>query len=240
MLYMLNRKRERFLYRIPERDAHCSDTKVSFALREEPGQPLKKRANAMTASPVSDAGTPQSVSRKPPGRIRITRTVVAVAAAGLLAVLAFAFGSSSYVAGAAAPVTLVNSFSGEIAVPAGAGWQWITQTDTENFADTTSRAVITGSVVLGSANGAAVSGRLGVCYQAAAGGVIANTNWEIINFTAPVGQWVTQTVSGTVVPAAIGAFKVGLCAYGTSANLTYSAAFGAGAGTAIVAIDSGP
>ncbi|HEY1627386.1 MAG TPA: hypothetical protein VGG16_26695 [Streptosporangiaceae bacterium] len=166
-----------------------------------------------------------------------------LAAAGLLAALAFTAGSSTGVARAAtlvAPVTLVNSFSGETAIPPTVlAWQWISGMDSENFSDPSSRGVITGSVVLGSTNGAAVSGRLGVCYKSASG-AITNTNWEIINFTAPAGQWVTQTVSGTAVPGAVGVYTVGLCAYDTSANLAYSAAFGAGAGTVIVAIDSGP
>jgi hypothetical protein len=100
--------------------------------------------------------------------------------------------------------------------------------------------VITGSVILGSSNGTAVSGRLGVCYEAASGGLIAVTNWEIIDFTAPSGQWATQAISGTIDPATAEAFKVGLCAYDTSANLTYNTAFGAGAGTVIVAVNSGP
>jgi hypothetical protein len=198
----------------------------------------------MTTSPVSDSGTPQPLCRKPLRRTRITTTVVTIAAVGLLAVMAFASGSSSGVARASTDVStpdvLVNSFSGEVTVAGGSStWQWITGTDSESFASTASRGVITGSVVLGSSNGAAVSGRLGVCYKAASG-AISNTNWEIINFTAPTGQWVTQTISGTVVPSAAGTFTVGLCAYDTSANLTYSTAFGAGAGTVIVAINSGP
>jgi hypothetical protein len=200
----------------------------------------QERANAMTTSPVPDSGTSQLLYRKPLRRTKITTTIVTIAAAGLLAVLAVASGSSSDVASASTPDVLVNSFSGESAVASGtSAWQWITGTDSESFASAASRGVITGSVVLGSSNGAAVSGRLGVCYQAA-GGAISNANWEIINFTAPAGQWVTQTVSGTAVPSAAGTFTVGLCAYNTSANLTYSTAFGAGAGTVIVAINSGP
>jgi hypothetical protein len=164
--------------------------------------------------------------------------LVTVAAAGLLGVLAFAYGSSS--ADASTPDVLVNSFSGENSVPSGSStWQWITGTDSESFANATSRGVITGSVVLGSSNGAAISGRLGVCYKSASG-AISNQNWEIINLTAPAGQWVTQTVSGTVVPSVAGTFTVGLCAFDTSANLTYSTAFGAGAGTVTVAVNSGP
>jgi hypothetical protein len=193
----------------------------------------------MTTSPVPDSGTPRPLYRKPLRRTKITATVVTVAAAVLLAVLAFASGPSSGVASASTPDVLVNSFSGESAVASGSStWQWITGTDSESFVST-ARGVITGSVILGSSNGAAVSGRLGVCYQAA-GGAISNANWEIINLTAPVGQWVTQTVSGTVVPPAAGTFTVGLCAYNTSANLTFSTVFGAGAGTVIVAVNSGP
>jgi len=166
---------------------------------------------------------------------------VTVAAAGLLTVAAFAFGSSSGVARASSPDTLVNSFSGEDAIASGSGaWQWITGTDTESFANTTSRSVITGSVILGSSTGAAVSGRLGVCYEAASGGLVAVKNWELIDFTAPAGQWVTQTISGTIAPSTAESFEVGLCAYDTSANLTYNTGFGAGAGTVIVAINSGP
>jgi len=164
-----------------------------------------------------------------------------VAAAGLLTVSAFAFGSSSGVARASTPDTLVNSFSGENTITSGStSWQWITGTATESFANTTSRSVITGSVILGSSTGAAVSGRLGVCYEAASGGLIADTNWELIDFTAPAGQWVTQTISGTIDPSTEETFKLGLCAYDTSANLTYNTEFGAAAGTVIVAINSGP
>jgi hypothetical protein len=171
-------------------------------------------------------------------------TVLAVATAGMLAVLAFASGPSSAVArastAATTPDVLVNSFSGENAVASGSlSWHWITGTVSESFANSTSRGLITGSVALGSSTGAAVSGRLGVCYQAS-GGTISNTNWEVINLTAPVGTWVTQTVSGTVIPAAAGTFLVGLCAYDTSANLTYSTTFGAGAGSVMVAVNSGP
>jgi hypothetical protein len=178
--------------------------------------------------------------RKPLRRARITTTVVAVAAAALLASLALASGSSPGIARAATTAdVLVNSFSGEVAITSGSStWQWIAGTDSETFG-TASRGVITGSVVLGSSTGAAVSGRLGVCYKSATGS-ITNTNWEVINFTAPVGEWVTQTVSGTVVPGVAGTFTVGLCAYDMSANVTYSAAFGAGAGTVIVAVNSGP
>jgi|SRR5581483_1808369 len=195
----------------------------------------------MTASPVSDSGTPQPLYRRSLGRTTITKAIVTAAAAGLLTVSAFAFGSSSGIARASTPDILVNSFSGENSITSGSStWQWITGTDTESFANTSSRSVITGSVILGSSTGAAVSGRLGVCYQAASGGLIANTNWEIIDFTAPVGQWVTQTISGTIVPSTAESFKVGLCAFDTSANLTYNTGFGAAAGTAIVAINSGP
>ena len=195
----------------------------------------------MTTSPVPDSGTPQPSCRRPLRRTNITKTIVTVAAAGLLTVSAFAFGSSSGIARAATPETLVNSFSGENSITSGTtSWQWITGTDTESFANTTSRSVVTGTVILGSSTGAAVSGRIGVCYQAASGGLIANTNWEVIDFTAPVGQWVTQTISGTIVPSTAETFKVGLCAYDTSANLTYNTGFGAASGTAIVAIDSGP
>ena len=69
--------------------------------------------------------------------------------------------------------------------------------------------------------------------------MITNLNWEVIDLTAPSGQWVTQTVSGMVNPAAAGSFAVGLCAYNTSANLTYNTGFGAGAGTVIVAVNAG-
>jgi hypothetical protein len=193
----------------------------------------------MTISPVSDSGTPPPLPRKPRSRTKIT-TAVTVAAAALLAVVAFASGSSSDVASAAAPDAVVNSFSGEVPATASTPtWQFITGTVTESFASTVSRGVITGSVIFASNNGAVVSGRLGVCYQIA-GGPISNANWENINFTAPIGQWVTQTVSGTAVPAAAGNFAVGLCVYTTSANLIYSTAFGAGAGTVIVVENSGP
>jgi hypothetical protein len=195
----------------------------------------------MTTSPVSDSGTPSPLCRRPLWRTRITKTIVTVAAVGVLTVSAFAFGSSSGVARAANPDTLVNSFSGENSITSGSTtWQWITGTDSEFFANTTSRSVITGSVILGSSTGAAVSGQLGVCYQDPSGGLIAVMNWELIDFTAPAGQWVTQTFSGTIDPSTAETFKVGLCAYDTSANLTYNTAFGAGAGTVIVAINSGP
>jgi hypothetical protein len=194
----------------------------------------------MTTSPVSDSGTPPPLYRRP-RRTKITKTIMTVAAAGLLTVSAFAFGSSSGVARASSPDTLVNSFSGENAIPSGVGsWEWITGSTSEFFANTTSRSVITGSVILGSSTGAAVSGQLGVCYQDPSGGVIAVTNWELIDFTAPAGQWVTQTISGTIDPSTVETFKLGLCAYDTSANLTYNTGFGAGAGTVIVAINSGP
>jgi hypothetical protein len=158
----------------------------------------------------------------------------------LLAVVAFASGASSGIASAAAPNALVNAFSGEVPATASTpNWQFITGTVTEAFTSTVSRSVITGSVIFASTNGAVVSGRLGVCYQTA-GGPVTNANWENINFTAPVGQWVTQTVSGTAVPAAVGNFTVGLCVYATSANLSYSTAFGAGAGTVIVEESAGP
>jgi hypothetical protein len=163
-----------------------------------------------------------------------------VAVVGLLTVSAFAFGSSSGVAKAADPDTLVDSFSGENSITSGSStWQWITGTDDESFPNTTTRSVVTGTVILGSSTGAAVSGRLGVCYEAASGGLIADTNWEIVDFTAPAGQWVTQTISGTIDPATAENFDVGLCAYDTSANLTYNTGFGAAAGTVIVAINSG-
>jgi hypothetical protein len=186
-------------------------------------------------NPVSDSAAPRSLPKRS-RRTGLTTTIAGVAAAGLIAVLAFASGSSS--AAADPPTTLVNSFSGENSVTAGAlNWQFITGTVTETFA-ATSRSVVTGSVVLGSSNTSAVSGRLGVCYKSASG-VVTNVNWEVIDLTAPSGQWVTQTVSGMANPAAAGSFAVGLCAYDTSANLTYNTGFGAGAGTVTVGVNAG-
>jgi hypothetical protein len=103
--------------------------------------------------------------------------------------------------------------------------------------------VVTGSATFGSSNGQVVGGKLGVCYQPAAGGTILFGNWALIDFTAPVGQWVTQTFSGTILPGtngyAAGSYKVGLCISGASANLTYNLATGSMSGTAIVAVNSG-
>jgi hypothetical protein len=177
-----------------------------------------------------------------------TALVIAAAGIGLLATPALAGPSSTTVKSAGAlvsPDVYINYFYGENAATSGSSaWQWLGGTASESFPNTTSRAVVTGSATFGSSNGLAVSGQLGVCYQPAAGGTILFGNWALIDFTAPAGQWVTQTFSGTILPGtngyAAGTYKVGLCISQASANLTYNLTNGSLAGTATVAVNSGP
>lgn len=142
------------------------------------------------------------------------------------------------------PPTLVNYFFGEVNPPNGSTtWEWASATASENFANSTSRAVVTGNIALGSSNGLTVSGQLGVCYQSGTGPITFG-NWKLLNFTAPAGQWVSQSFSGTILPGANGfapgVYKVGLCVNQTSANLVYDQAVGSTSGDVIVAEDSGP
>ena len=142
------------------------------------------------------------------------------------------------------PPTLVNYFFGELNPPNNsATWEWAGATDSENFANSTSRAVVTGQIALGSSNGLAVSGQLGVCYQQGTGPIMFG-NWKLLNFTAPAGTWSSQSFSGTILPGpngfAPGTYTVGLCVEDTSANLVYDQAYGSTSGTVIVAEDSGP
>lgn len=196
----------------------------------------------MPSTPAAESETASTFARKPARRTGIVIMVTAAMAAGLLAVAAFTSGSLSPPAMASGiVVTAVNSFSGESSASSGTtSWQWITGTATEVWPNNTARGIATGSVVLGSSDGLAVSGRLGVCYQTSSGGVITAQNWEIINFTAPAGQWVTQTVSGAIVLGTPATYLIGLCVYNTSANLTFSTASGSGSGTVMVAGQSGP
>jgi hypothetical protein len=181
---------------------------------------------------------------------KIVLSLAAAAAAAIAAVAIPASASYSPASGngtAQTPVfppTLVNYFFGEVNPPNGSPtWEWASATDSENFANTTSRAVVTGNIALGSSNGLAVSGQLGVCYQLGTGPIIFG-NWKLLNFTAPVGQWVSEVFSGTILPGPngfpAGTYTVGLCVEGTSANLVYDTAYGSTAGTVIVAEDSGP
>jgi hypothetical protein len=189
---------------------------------------------------------------KHPARAVLTAvvTLAAAAAAALTAVAIPASASSAPAAGQVAnttpvfPPTLVNYFFGETNPPNGApNWEWASATDNENFANATSRAVVTGNIALGSSNGLAVSGQLGVCYQQGTGPIMFG-NWKLLNFTAPAGQWVSETFSGTILPGPngfpAGVYKVGLCVLQTSSNLVYDQAIGSTAGTVIVAEDSAP
>ncbi len=176
--------------------------------------------------------------------------LVATAAAGISAVVIPASASAAPASGQIAavtpvfPPTLVNYFFGELSPASGvAAWQWASSTVSENFANTTSRAVVTGNITLASSNGLAVTGQLGVCYQSGTGAINFG-NWELINFTEPAGHWINQAFSGTILPGANGfapgAYKIGLCVSQTGANLVYDTAFGAASGDVIVAEDSGP
>lgn len=180
-----------------------------------------------------------------------TAAMLAAAAAAAIAAVAIpASGSSALASSQIAantpvfPPTLVNYFFGEVNPPNGsATWEWASATDSENFANATSRAVVTGQIALGSSNGLAVSGQLGVCYQQGTGPILFG-NWKLLNFTAPVGQWSSQSFSGTILPGpngfAPGTYTLGLCVEDTSANLVYDQAYGSTSGDVIVAEDSGP
>jgi hypothetical protein len=172
--------------------------------------------------------------------------VAAIAATAIPASAASSSPASGQVTGATPvfPPTLVNYFFGELSPASGStAWEWASSTVSENFANATSRAVVTGSLTLGSSNGLVVGGQLGVCYQQGAGPINFG-NWELINFIEPAGHWVSQSFSGTILPGTngfpAGVYKVGLCVSQTSANLVYDTAFGAGSGDVIVAEDSGP
>jgi hypothetical protein len=104
--------------------------------------------------------------------------LTAAAAAAIAAVAIPASGSSALASSKIAnvpvfPPTLVNYFFGELNPPNNsATWEWAGATDSENFANSTSRAVVTGQIALGSSNGLAVSGQLGVCYQQGTGPIM--------------------------------------------------------------------
>lgn len=174
----------------------------------------------------------------------VAAAAAAIAAAAIPASASSSPASGKIAAAAVFPPTLVNYFFGELNPPNGAAnWEWASSTVSENFANATSRAVVSGNITLGSNNGLAVSGQLGVCYQQGAG-PIRFGNWELINFTAAPGQWVDQSISGTVLPGPngfpAGVYKVGLCVTQTSANLVYDAVVPGATGSVIVAEDSGP
>jgi hypothetical protein len=176
-------------------------------------------------------------------------TLAAVAAAAISAVAIPASASSAPASGqvTAAPVfppTLVNYFFGALNPASGSTtWEWASSTASENFANATSRAVVSGNLTLGSSNGLAVGGQLGVCYQQGTGPIMFG-NWKLLNFTAPVGQWVSESFSGTILPGPngfpAGVYKVGLCVNQTTPNLVYDLASGSATGDVIVAEDSGP
>ena len=175
-----------------------------------------------------------------------TTAVVALAAAALVSATAFAQATPAPTHNAAAtnvPDVRIGYFFNAIAVPNGdTQWQWLSNPVAELFANSTSRGIVTGTVGLGSSNGAAISGKLGVCYES--GNVpIRFGNWQLMGFTAPPGQWVEQTISGTVLPGAnglpSGTYKVGLCVAATSQNLVYDTTWGALTGTVMVAESSG-
>ncbi len=115
---------------------------------------------------------------KHPARAALA-TAAMLAAAAAASVAAVAIPASASAAPASSkivattpvfPPTLVNYFFGELNPPNGsANWEWASTTATENFANATSRAVVTGNITLGSNNGLAVGGKLGVCYQQGAG-----------------------------------------------------------------------
>jgi hypothetical protein len=181
-------------------------------------------------------------------RFKITAAVVGAAAAvALLAGPALAAEQSPAArasTAATSPTVHINYFYSEVAPTNGVTtWQWLGGSTfghpSEQFANTSSRAVVTGTATFGSSNGAEVGGMLGVCYQPAAGGTIQFGNWESLDFTAPAGQWVTQTVSGTILPGANGfapgKYAVGLCVSQTSTNLVYDAISSALQGSVIVA-----
>jgi hypothetical protein len=190
---------------------------------------------------------------KHPARAALaTAAMLAATAAAAIAAVAIPASASSAPAPrqvvtpatAVFPPTLVNYFFGALTpASAGATWEWASSTVGENFANATSRAVVTGSLTLASSNGLAVSGELGVCYQQGTG-PIRFGNWELINFTEPAGHWVSQSFSGTILPGTngfpAGLYQVGLCVLGTSANLVYDTASGSASGDVIVAQDSGP
>jgi hypothetical protein len=189
--------------------------------------------------------------KHPARAVLTTAAMLAAAAAASIAAVAIPASASSAPASrqitATTPVfppTLVNYFFGEVNPPNNsANWEWAGATDSENFANATSRAVVTGQIALGSSNGLAVSGQLGVCYQQGTGPIMFG-NWKLLNFTAPAGQWVSQSFSGTILPGPngypAGTYTVGLCVEDTSANLVYDQAYGSTSGTVIVAEDSGP
>jgi hypothetical protein len=204
-------------------------------------QPRKARKTQMTST--------QPFSRKlTTRRFKITAAVVGAAAAvALLAGPALAAEQSPAApasTAATSPTVHINYMYSEVAPANGVDtWQWLGGSTfghpSEEFANTSSRAVVTGTATFGSSNGAEVSGMLGVCYQPAAGGTIMFGNWESLDFTAPAGQWVTQTISGTILPGAngfaAGKYAVGLCVSQTSANLVYDAISPALQGSVIVA-----
>jgi len=182
----------------------------------------------------------------------VTAAMLAAAAAAAIATVAIPASASSpspassTIAASTAvfPPTLVNYFFGATNPASGsANWEWATTTTSENFANSTSRAVVTGNITVGSSNGLAVSGQMGVCYQQGNGPIMFG-NWKLLNFSAPPGQWVSQTFSGTILPGQngypAGNYNVGMCVAQTSANLVYDTAYGSAAGTVIVAEDSGP
>ncbi len=176
--------------------------------------------------------------------VRAALATAATLAAAVAATIAAVAIPASAASTPVFPPTLVNYFFGELSPASGsATWEWASSTVSENFANATSRAVVSGNLTLGSSNGLAVSGQLGVCYQQGTGPINFG-NWELINFTEPAGHWVNQSFSGTILPGTngfpAGIYKVGLCVTGTSANLVYDTAFGAGSGDVIVAEDSGP
>ncbi len=189
--------------------------------------------------------------KHPARAVFATAAMLAAAAAAAIAAVAIPASASSSPASsqitAATPVfppTLVNYFFGEVSPPNGAAtWEWASSTVSENFANATSRAIVSGNIALGSSNGLAVGGQLGVCYQQGTGPIMFG-NWKLLNFTAPAGQWVSQSFTGTILPGAngfpAGVYKVGLCVNQTTPNLVYDQAAGSTSGDVIVAEDSGP
>jgi hypothetical protein len=181
----------------------------------------------------------------------ITLTVATAAAtAALLAApqLAHATASAPSTAArhSASPSVRIAFIYGEAPAPAGStSWEWLAPGEQPGHAympfNHITRAIITGSAVFGSSNGQPVRGMLGVCYQQEGTGPIHFGNWAPINFTAPAGTWVTQAVSGTILPGynnlPSGTYELGLCVSQTSANLVYES--GASTGDVIVAENAG-
>jgi len=168
--------------------------------------------------------------------------LVVAAAAGATAIPSFAASSTN--AASSTPPDHIDYFFGDATATAGLStWQFIGGTTSVDFPSATSRGVVTGTDTFGSSNGTAVSGNLGVCYELVGSGVIYFGNYEALTFTAPVGQWVTQTMSGTIIPSNVGdppgTYQLGLCVQDTSSNLTYDPA-AESTGTALVANVSGP